>query len=113
MIEQIEERLNSNMIETINHMAKNYKDTHKEDNLEEESDTMLAMQSALSTITGNLSKQNKDIMKFLKTMAKKMDRIEMQCNKENVDTSNENALLNPKTGKAWRRYCWTHGCCNH
>ena len=21
--------------------------------------------------------------------------------------------VNPKTGKPWRRYCHTHGCCNH
>ena len=20
---------------------------------------------------------------------------------------------NPRTGKQWKRYCWTHGCCNH
>ena len=21
--------------------------------------------------------------------------------------------MNPKTGKSWRRYCHTHGCCDH
>ena len=25
----------------------------------------------------------------------------------------QNGDLNPKTGKPWRRYCWTHGCCTH
>ena len=24
-----------------------------------------------------------------------------------------NKEINPRTGKPWRRYCWTHGCCTH
>ena len=24
-----------------------------------------------------------------------------------------NPDVNPKTGKPWKRYCWTHGCCPH
>ena len=28
-------------------------------------------------------------------------------------TKNVDPTINPKTGKPWRRYCWTHGCCPH
>ncbi len=28
-------------------------------------------------------------------------------------TSISSPSTNPRTGKQWKRYCWTHGCCNH
>ena len=51
--------------------------------------------------------------KFFELMFKKMENLEKKCDKENITPSTETSLVNPKTGKAWRRYCWTCGCCDH
>ena len=112
MFEQMEERIKDNMVDTINNMANQYTNDHESEK-EEKYDDMSAMQSALSTITGNSSKSNKEMKKFFELMFKKMENLEKKCDKGNITPSTETSLVNPKNGKAWRRYCWTCGCCDH
>ena len=45
-------------------------------------------------------------------MLKRMDKLEKNCNKENIAPT-DTSLVNPKTGKPWQRYCWSCGCCDH
>ena len=33
--------------------------------------------------------------------------------KSTPTTTTTNKDINPRTGRKWRRYCWTHGCCTH
>ena len=55
------------------------------------------------------------MVKLLQQMMTKLNTLENKVNnKENISNNgNKNSTVNPKTGKPWKRYCWTHGCGTH
>ena len=123
MFQQIEEQLKLNFITTINNMAMNIVATDEETphagskniptaTISEKHEDTTAVTSALSTITNNSSKQTKEILQLFNGLSKKLDNLEQKCTvstKENTRPPN----INPTTGRPWRRYCWTCGCCDH
>ena len=40
----------------------------------------------------------------------KKEITSLKSNKSNNTTNRD---INPRTGKPFKRYCWTHGCCTH
>ena len=83
--------------------------------LKKEPDTATELTSALSTITGNSNKQTEQMMKLFQGLCKKVDDLTAlqkgNMNSNSLDGNKD--ITNPRTGKPWHRYCWTHGCCNH
>ena len=45
-------------------------------------------------------------------MLEKMNKLETKVHTQAISKKNL-SKLNPKNGKAWKRYCWTCGCCDH
>ena len=56
------------------------------------------------------------LVKLVKSLETKVDKLSNEKTK-NLNSNNEQATankgINPRTGKPWRRHCWTHGCCTH
>ena len=55
---------------------------------------------------------------LIKNLEKKVDKLtnkKTTCPPVTPTTNNNNTNkdVNPKTGKHWKRYCWTCGCCPH
>ena len=70
--------------------------------------------STITTNTINSAATNPTIdslMTIIKTLEAKVDSL----SKTSVTSSNVSYddTINPKTGKEWKRYCWTCGCCPH
>ena len=114
VLENMEARLKLNLVEAISEFADKFNDAStlpsNDDNKENEDN------SALSTITGQTSKkQNDPFMKMFEALCKKVDRIEAKCERVplNDGDNNDNAKINPRTGRPFRRYCWSCGCCDH
>jgi len=57
------------------------------------------------------------LLTIIKNLENKVDNLTVNAagkNGNNLQNYNSNKdLINPKTGKEWKRYCWTHGCCPH
>ena len=114
MFEKMEERLKINIINTITNFAQAYEEsppTPLTPPTKEPNTTSLT--SALSTITNNSSKQNNKLLKLFDGLCKKVDSLETKLgNTKNTSTDKDNGI-NPRTGRPWKRYCWTCGCCDH
>ena len=55
---------------------------------------------------------------MITTMQTKMDALTTRFANTNLVTNTitsaaTNKTINPKTGRAFKRYCWTYGCCVH
>ena len=114
MFEKMEERLKINLINTITNFAQAYDDsppTPPPPEPKEQDNTSLT--SALSTITNNSSKQNAKLIKLFDGLCKKVDSLETKLGKNNNSSSEKENNVNPRTGRPWKRYCWTCGCCDH
>ena len=117
LIDQMEARLKLNLVEAINQFATTYEEPEPSPSTTK-NDTSTELTSALSTITGNSNKQTDQMMKMFQDLSKKIDTLAPQQTQQNVKFVTENPnkkvnAINPKTGQPWRRYCWTHGCCDH
>jgi hypothetical protein len=83
-----------------------------------------------SDVVNNLSSSDKAIFQLLKTLQDKVEALSSANHHSSGNNSSTNTtstpryspstsanksgpLINPNTGKAYRRYCWTHGCCGH
>ena len=72
-----------------------------------------SMNSASSNVTIQA------LVKLVKSLESKVDKLSNEKTKNNNNNNNNNNQvttnneINPRTGKPWRRYCWTHGCCTH
>ena len=83
-------------------------------------DAMLMLQvtdNTPSTYTEPSSSSNESAnsINTLSTMESMISTIqELKKEIANLKASKPtNPDVNPKTGKPWKRYCWTHGCCPH
>ena len=52
------------------------------------------------------------LLQQLSEMQNQIANLTLSANTPNKG-ANGNEKVNPKTGKPWRRYCWSHGCCTH
>lgn len=113
VLENMEARLKINLMETINDFADKFQDQTPDEDESKGNETDIT--SALSTITGNTNKQHDKMMKMFEALAKKVDRIDNKCGSATPsNNNNDNAEnINPRTGRAYRRYCWSCGCCDH
>ena len=110
----MEERLKINLIDAITDFA----DKFDESPPSEEDDTSKAdtsLTSALSTITGNTNKQTDKMVQMFDALIKKVERLETKCGvaSNSGDDTSSTDKINPRTGRPYRRYCWTCGCCDH
>ena len=53
---------------------------------------------------------NAQLLTFLKTLQNKVDRLESNTPSPTIST---NSNINPRTGKEFKRYCFSYGCCLH
>ena len=61
---------------------------------------------------------NAEIMTMIATMQTKMDALTARLASTNLgiplaESIAADATINPKTGRAFKRYCWSYGCCVH
>ena len=110
LLGEMESCLKLNLAEAITTFANAY-EKQEAPTVDDKDDTSTEITSALSTITGNSNKQTEQMMKLFQGLCKKVDAL-AEMHKNNGNESN-NPVLNPRTGKPWRRYCWSHGCCDH
>ena len=111
MMENMENRLKLNLVEAITEFAEKFEE--KKPSASNDDDDKTSITSALSAITDTTS-SNEQLLKILTSLSKKVDRLEAKCTPATASQSeNDNEHINPRTGQPWRRYCWTHGCCDH
>ena len=53
---------------------------------------------------------NAQLLTFLKTLQNKVDRLETNTPSPTIST---NSTINPRTGKEFKRYCFSCDCCLH
>ena len=53
---------------------------------------------------------NAQLLTFLKTLQNKVDRLETNTPSPTIST---NSTINLRTGKEFKRYCFSCGCCLH
>ena len=97
-----------NLFEALNTFQNAYEAEDSPLAANEESDKE-SFTSALSTITGKSNKQMDKMLQMFEGMNKRIDAL--VCQKVNDKDNKEN--INPRTGRPFRRYCWSHGCCDH
>ena len=61
-----------------------------------------------STHSVNTLSTMKSMISTIQELKNEIASLKANSNNKNIDPN-----INPKTGKPWRRYCWTHGCCTH
>ena len=65
----------------------------------------------------NLVQSDRALLLIIENLNKKIDALGAQINKNKSpptsSTTEDKKLINPKTGREYKRYCWTCGCCNH
>lgn len=72
--------------------------------------------SSISSHTANSTITNHSIdslLTIIKGLESKMDNFSKQALRTNQLYSQNTDTINPKTGKEWKRYCWSCGCCPH
>ena len=76
--------------------------------------------SSLSTPSINSASSDATIaslVSIIKKLEAKVDSLSPQqpnhTTNNNTNSTPMSNTINPRTGKEWRRYCWTHGCCTH
>ena len=70
----------------------------------------------ISNMSSKSDSTEKSMISMLQKMMNKMNELETKVNnggKPDKKTLTSTSKVNPKTGKAWKRYCWTCGCCDH
>ena len=108
VMEQMESRLKLNLVEAINSFAEAYEDSKPP--ASDPDDSISDLASANSATTTRTNKSEDAMLKLLQGLCKKVEDLSSKtCPPADQDKEN----VNPRTGRAWRRYCWTHGCCDH
>ena len=59
------------------------------------------------------SASENNIATLLQSMIEKMNVLETKVHGGHTPKVKSVSKVNPKNGKAWKRYCWTCGCCDH
>jgi len=103
MAQDIKDSLQSNILEAMMMMQTPSTDTPY---LIEDSSSISAntFESAKSTAT------IESLVSIIKNLESKMEKLQKGYAPSNNGDSD---TINPKTGKEWKRYCWTCGCCPH
>ena len=107
LMADMESRLKLNLVDAITTFA----ETCDEEPTKSD-DATAEMTSALSTITGNSNQKMDQMMKMFQGLCKKVDDL-AAAQQGPATKLNNKENVNPRTGRAWRCYCWTHGCCDH
>ena len=72
-------------------------------------ESSLDTQSQTSSVPGmnnvTTTDTTKELLKLIEALTKKVDQLSSQ--------KSNNKNINPKTGKPYKRYCWSCGCCDH
>ena len=53
------------------------------------------------------------LAQLVKDLKQEVQQLKSTGNNNSTSVETTSKDVNPKTGKPWRRYCHTHGCCNH
>ena len=66
--------------------------------------------------TVNSVKTDAALLKVIENLKKQVNALRSKLNQPGngwTNTDSAPPTINPKTGKAFKRYCWTCGCCDH
>ena len=115
--EQLANNFQKNLFETFETYAQMDQNSHKHTSNYDDSDKENELPSEISNMISNISSKNslsgKSILTMMQKMIDKMSDLETKVHGTNNKTKKVFAKLNPKNGKAWKRYCWMCGCCDH
>lgn len=106
MFHEMEERFKMNL---INSMA-DFAQSHDEEEEKKEDPASSELTATLTTTTSKKRKNEDKLIPMIEMLTKKVDRLEAKDSQNDV-INKEN--INTRTGKPFRRYFWTHGCCDH
>ena len=68
-------------------------------------------QTMFAATQKNKSEILPQLLQQISNMQNQIANLTLSANTTRKSRVSDN--VNPKTGKPWRRYCWTHGCCTH
>ncbi len=96
------EQIKTNMVDAmlLLQQAPSLTDTDSSSSIATDSINSMATNSTLTTILSSM-----------KNLEQEIQRLKNSGPTSTTDTTN--STINPRTGKTWRRYCWTCGCCPH
>ena len=117
--EQLADSFQRNLFEAFETYAHHDKQKHIQDSYQSDSDKENELPAELSNMIYNVSSKqssnssaDNNILEMLQKMMEKMNKLETKVYTQNT-SKKTSSKLNPKNGKAWKRYCWTCGCCDH
>ena len=106
IVNQFEERLKVNLLDVLDDFTK----AEEANNNSTATSTTDQLSASLSTLTRNSDKNMTKLVQLFDGLCKKVDDLEKGNNNR---SKNGDPTVNPRTGKPWRRYCWSCGCCDH
>ena len=111
--QRLEERLKVNFIESLAAYSDIEQESHRCPTVDTTADSSLT--SSVLNSTNNITSDNM-LEKILKEFKELKDRVETLTSGQATSQSQNQKRgkdINPRTGKPYRRYCWSCGCCNH
>ena len=112
--QRLEERLKVNFIESLASYGNIEQDCHRCPTIDTATDSSLT--SNIFESSANNIASDTMLEKIMKEFRELKDRVETLANGQptsQVTSRKRGKDINPRTGKPYRRYCWSCGCCNH
>ena len=108
MSQRLDEQFKVNFIEALTHF--NQLDSQSNQSFSDVSSSFTLPPVAANSI--QYSPSNETIQQLLNTVKELSVKVE-KLSSRNQSNRNTNNDINPKTGKPFKRYCWSCGCCPH
>lgn len=72
-------------------------------------DTTISTDGSINSATSTLTLES--LMTTIQDLKKEITSLKSNNSSRSDSTTNKD--INPRTGKPYKRYCWSHGCCAH
>ena len=118
--EQLADNFQRNLFEAFETYAQIGQNSLTQDSNHGGSESKHELPSEISNMISNISNSGmknsgneNNIATLLQNMIEKMNVLETKMHGGQTSKVKSGTKVNPKNGKAWKRYCWTCGCCDH
>ena len=115
--EQLADNFQKNLFqafETYAHIEEHSPNQQSSQNIAEANNNLPSeISNMISNISSKSSSSDQNILSMLQKMIEKMSELESKDHESSSNKAKVITKFNPKNGKAWKRYCWTCGCCDH
>ena len=102
LTQQMEHRMQVNLVEALaqyGHMEREMQSDDQHDN-------------DVNAVS-NLGSNDNALLQAIETLTARINTMSTDARSQNGKNKNELPTVNPRTGRPYKRYCWTHGCCAH